>query len=77
MGQGKSLEISDYARRRMSARGLSDSHIWFCMFHHQTTYRVGRETVWVCVLPDGRNIKVRVEDVNANPIIVKEAFTYL
>jgi len=77
MGQDKSLEISDYARSRMFARGLSDSHIWFCMFHHQRTYKVGQEAVWVCVLPDGRNIKVRVEDAKANPVIVKDAFTYL
>ena len=77
MEQGKDLEISDYARRRMSARGLSDSHIWFCMFNHKNTYRVGQDTVWVCVLPDGRNIKLRVEDVKSNPIIVKDAFTYV
>ena len=76
MGQGKDLAISDYARRRMSTRGLNESHIWFCMFHHKNTYRVGRDTVWVCVLPDGRNIKVRVENENTNPIIVKDTFTY-
>lgn len=76
MGQDKSLVVIDYARRRMSARGLNDNHIWFCMFNHKNTYKVGQETVWVCVLPDGRNIKVRVEDENTNPIIVKEAFTY-
>lgn len=77
MQQGKTLEISDYARRRMVARGLNDSHIWFCMFHYTRTYQVGTETVWACVLPDGRNIKVRVEDISVNPIIVKEAFTHL
>lgn len=77
MEQGKTLEISDYARRRMVARGLNDNHIWFCMFHYTHTYQVGKETVWSCVLPDGRNIKVRVEDISVNPIIVKEAFTHL
>lgn len=76
MEVGKALEISDYVRRRMAARGLNDSHVWFCMFNHKHTYKVGRETVCSCVLPDGRNIKVRVEDVDANPIVVKYAFTH-
>lgn len=76
MEQVKSLEISDYARRRMSARGLSEAHVWYCMFNQKKTYKVGQETVWACALPDGRNMKVRVEDVSSNPIIVKDVFTH-
>ncbi len=79
MEQGKTLEFFDYARRRMSSRGLTEAHVWFCMFHHdpKAEYKVGRDTVWPCVLPDGRNIKVRVEEGSNNKIIVKEAFTHL
>ena len=76
MEQGKTLELSGYARRRMSARGLNEFHVWYCMFHHKEEYRVGKDMVWVCMLPDHRNIKVRVEHGSSNPIIVKDIFTH-
>lgn len=76
MAQGQTLAISDYARRRMSPRGLNDSHIWYCMFHHKKEYRVGKDMVWVCILPDHRNVKVRVEYGSSNPIIIVDVFTY-
>ena len=68
MEREKALEISDYARRRMFTRGLNENHIWFCLFNHKKEYRVGRDMVWECKLPDGRNMKVRVRDASTDPI---------
>lgn len=76
MEQGQILIISDYARRRMLARGLNDYHVWYCRFHHKEEYKVGKVTVWVCRLPDHRNIKVRVKYDSSNPIIVLDVFTH-
>ena len=76
MEEGQTLTISDYARRRMFARGLSEPHIWYCMFRHKKEYRVGRDMVWVCILPDHRNMKVRVEYGSSKSIIVKDVFTH-
>jgi len=76
MEKGQSLTVSGYAQRRMLSRGLNDSHIWYCMFYHKKEYRVGKDMVWDCMLPDHRNIKVRVEYGSSNPIVVKDVFTY-
>ena len=76
MEQNVSLYFTGYARSRMSARGLNETHVWFCRFNKHHTYKVGRDTVWESKLPDGRNIKVRVKDDSANPIIVVDVFTY-
>ena len=76
MEQGQTLIISDYARRRMLSRGLSEFHVWYCMFHHKKEYRVGKVMVWTCVLPDHRNVKVRIEYGSSNPIIVLDVFTH-
>lgn len=77
MAQDKSVEFTSYALSRMSARVLSEAHVWFCKFHQTRTYKVGGDTVWVCKLPDGRNMKVRVRNVCAKPIIVVDVFTYM
>ena len=71
-----SLVFSDFALRRMSARGLAVYHILYCLNHQKGKYNVGKDTVWVCELPDGRNIKVRVQRDSESPIIVKDAFTF-
>lgn len=76
MEQEKSLDFTEYARARMDARGLKEGHVWFCMFNQTHTYNVGGDTVWECKLPDGRNMKVRVRDAFASPIIVVDAFTH-
>ena len=76
MEQNRILDFTDYARARMSSRVLTEAHVWFCRFNHTNTYKVGKETVWECKLPDGRNMKVRVRDAFATPIIVVDAFTY-
>lgn len=72
-----SLEFSDHAKRRMLPRGLTERHIWYCLEHGCEEYKVGKDTVWGCQLPDGRNMKVRVRDASANPIYIIDAFTSL
>jgi hypothetical protein len=76
MEQDFSLVLSSYARSRMSARGLNEAHVQYCCLNKRKTYKVGGNVVWEAKLPDGRNIKVRVKDVSANPIIVVDVFTY-
>jgi hypothetical protein len=71
--------FSDYALRRMQLRGISESHVWYCIVHHDNDeeYCVGgKELVWKCKLPDGRNIKIRVRDGSANPLYIIDAFSF-
>lgn len=76
MDEGVSLVFTAYAQSRLSARCLNEAHVLFCRDNKHHTYKVGANTVWESELPDGRNIKVRVKDDTANPIIVIDVFTY-
>jgi hypothetical protein len=71
------IECSEYAIHRMSQRGIQEHHVWYCIVHHKDQYNVGgKELVYECKLPDGRNIKVRVRDGSKNPIYVIDAFVF-
>lgn len=74
MEQDKTLKFSNYALTRMGSRGVTEAHVWYCAFNQTSSYKVKNQTVWVCCLPDNRNMKIRVEDHNANPIIILDAF---
>jgi len=71
------LVFSNHAKRRMSSRGLTEHHVWYCMEHCSDEYPVGNYTIRVCQLPDGRNIKVRFRDASTNPIFIIDAFTFV
>lgn len=70
------LSFTSYAKSRMSARGLNEAHVKYCIFNKKNEYKVGGDTVWESELPDGRHIKVRTKDDSADPIIIVDVFTY-
>ena len=73
-----SLEFSEYATRRMCARGITANHVWYCIVHSSNHYKAENdEIVYVTKLPDGRNIKVRVRDGTKNPIYIIDAFSFI
>lgn len=73
------LEFSDYALRRMAKRLITEAHVWYCIVHHDENVEycpANGEVVWRTVLPDGRNIKVRVREGSSNPMHVIDAFSF-
>jgi len=75
MAPEKPLDFTTYARSRMHARGLTETHVSFCRSHNNDKYEVRGVTAWVCKLPDGRNMKVKTKDTSAK-IIVIDVFTF-
>lgn len=77
MGTEPQIEYCEYATHRMCQRGIQEHHVWYCIVHHENCYNVGgKDLVYECKLPDGRNLKVRVRDGSKNPVYVIDAFVH-
>ena len=52
-----------FALDRMVERGLNEGQIHYAIQHHEHEYSVGKQVVYRSTLPDGKRIKVRIEEV--------------
>ena len=73
MAPEKPLEISPHAR--IADRGLTEAHLRYCREHNTKGYTAGVFVVWACILPDGRHMKVKVQE-RKYTFYVLQAFTY-
>ena len=68
---GVVVEITENARRRMEARGITEDEVAYCLEAPEREYRVKRgDTVFVRTLTDGRLIKVRRLKNSTSTLIV-------
>jgi hypothetical protein len=75
----ETIIFNEYALRRMSQRGITKEQVCYCITHHSSEEAycpANGEIVFPTVLPDGRNIKVRVRDGNKKTIYVIDAFSF-
>jgi hypothetical protein len=75
----ESIIFSEYALRRMSRRGITKEQVCYCVTHHSSEEEycpANDEIVFPTVLPDGRNIKVRIRDGNKKIKYVIDAFSF-
>lgn len=68
----KILNVSSFAKNRMTRYGLTVDQVYFIVKHFQNTYRADGATVYQAKLPDGRQAKVRLLDGE-----VVDAFTIM
>ena len=56
------MEISDFARARMSRAGITRDQVDFVLQHSAESYSVKNAVVYKAQLPDGKTVKVRVKN---------------
>ena len=70
------MEISEFARRRMDARVITEEQVLACVENSKPEYSIGRDScVYTCSFPSGGMLKVRVKN-NPETLIV-DAFVVL
>ena len=75
--QREEIEYTEHAKERMEWHNLTPDHVAYALASYKEQYTVRRNgVVYASTLPDGRNIKVRVQS-DPKKLIVVDAFTYV
>lgn len=75
MVSDKPLEFSPHARSFIEKRGITEAHVRYCREHDTHGFKTGGFTVWACISPGGRHMKVKAKE-REYTFYVLQAFYY-
>ena len=71
------VEYTEHARDRMDSYNLTPDHVAYALANSKNSYPVKKNVVvYASTLPDGRNIKVRIQSDPKKRIVI-DAFTHV